>query len=231
MRVNQRQLKQLQRVRRHHYHPLIHKLHKKHRISHKTLFYIKEYGPKTHVAGTIIRESVKILLLASIISSLGGLSIEHIKTAFLSIMPLVILMPALNDMIGDFGSIVSSRFSTMLYEGKVSGSLFKNQELRTLFLQISILALSMAVLGVCVAVGVSLFSHAAVDALMAVKILLVTILDVVILISIIFAVSIIAGIYFFQKGEDPNNFLIPITTSIADFGNLLLLAVLVVLFF
>ena len=42
---------------------------------------------------------------------------------------------------------------------------------------------------------------------------------------------VFAGIYFYRKGEDPSNFLIPITTSIADFGNMLLLSLLVILFF
>src|SRR3989338_5827245 len=89
---------------------LIHKIHKKHKISKKTLFYVKEYGHH-NVVNTIIKESIKILLLASIISSVGGLALEHIKTVFISIMPLIILMPTLNDMIGDYGTIISSRFS------------------------------------------------------------------------------------------------------------------------
>ena len=43
--------------------------------------------------------------------------------------------------------------------------------------------------------------------------------------------SIIAGLHFYRKGEDPNNFLIPITTSIADLSNMFILSILVVLFF
>src|SRR3990167_2010559 len=95
-------LQKLQKIKREKYHPLIHKIHKKHKISRKTLFYVKEYGPHTNVPKTIIKESIKILLFASIISSFGGLALENIKTIFISITPLIILLPILNDMIGDY---------------------------------------------------------------------------------------------------------------------------------
>jgi len=48
---------------------------------------------------------------------------------------------------------------------------------------------------------------------------------------ILFITSIVAGLHFYRKKEDPNNFLIPITTSIADFVNMALLSLLVVMFF
>src|SRR3989344_7341928 len=79
---------------------LFYKIHKKHGISKRTLFYVKEYGEQTNATKTIIKASIKILLLATIISSIGGFALENIKTAFISIVPLVILLPALNDMIG-----------------------------------------------------------------------------------------------------------------------------------
>ena len=112
-------LEKLRKVKRSLYHPLIHKIHKKHKISKKTLFYVKEYGPHSNVPRTIIRESIRILLLASVISSFGGFALEDIKAIFIPIIPLVILLPTLNDMIGDYGTIVSCRFSTMLHEGKI----------------------------------------------------------------------------------------------------------------
>ncbi|MFH1056559.1 MAG: hypothetical protein V1717_02050, partial [Candidatus Micrarchaeota archaeon] len=64
-----------------------------------------------------------------------------------------------------------------------------------------------------------------------VKIFALVVFDVAVLVAILFATSVLAGFYFFEKNEDPNNFLIPITTSIADFGNLVLLSGLVVLLF
>ena len=46
-----------------------------------------------------------------------------------------------------------------------------------------------------------------------------------------FITAIVAGIYYYKKKEDPNNFLIPITTSVADLGNMVVLVALILLFF
>ena len=103
-------LERIRKLKREKHHPLIHEVHKKHNISRQTLFYIKEYGKNSNVSGTIVRESIKILLLASIISSFGGLALDRIELFFLSIYPLVLLLPSLNNMIGNYGTIISSRF-------------------------------------------------------------------------------------------------------------------------
>ncbi len=224
-------LEKLRKISRKKYHPLIHKIHKKHKISKKTLFYVKEYGQHSNVPRTIIRESIKILMLASIISSFGGLSLEHIKTVFVSIYPLIILLPALNDMVGDYGTIVSSRFSTMLHEGKIKKDYWANKELKKLLVQIIIISLLTAVFSSIIALIISSLSNYAVGAATVYKILFIAIIDVIFLVSTLFLISVYAGIYFFRKKEDPNNFLIPITTSIADFGNMIILSLLIMLFF
>ncbi|MCX6818988.1 MAG: magnesium transporter [Candidatus Aenigmarchaeota archaeon] len=224
-------LEKLRKVSRKKYHPLIHKLHKKHKISKKTLFYVKEYGPHSNVPRTIIKESIKILLLASIISSFGGFALEHIKTVFVSIVPLIILMPTLNDMIGDYGTILSSKFSTMLYEGKVSRSWWKNTWLRKLFVQIFIISMFTTIMSSALALVISIMSGYSASIEIALKIYLICLIDVAIFVSILFLISVYAGFYFFRKKEDPNNFLIPITTSIADFGNMIILSLLIMMFF
>lgn len=224
-------LHQLRSISRKKHHHLLHHLHKKHKFSKKTLFYVKEYGPHSHVARTIIKESAKILLFASIISSFGGLAIEHIKVLFISIIPLIILMPALNDMIGDYGTIISSKFSTLLYEGRVGNDWRTNKELKKMFLQIMTIALIMASISGVISLIISKFFGYDLSLATIIKVLLIAILDVGILVTILFLIAIVAGLYFYNKQEDPNNFLIPITTSVADFGNMILLAFLVLILF
>lgn len=226
-------LKKLQKVQRYKHHPLIHKIHHVHRISKKTLFYVKEYGAHTNVPKTILKEGLKIIILASIISSIGGLALEQIKALFLTMLPLVILLPALNDMVGDYGSIIASRFSTMLHKGEVEKQWWKEPQVKALFWQILIIAGITAVLCATIALALSKYTRAPllVTPLFALKIMLITLFDVLILVCVLFIVTVLAGIYIFKKNEDPNNFLIPITTSIADFGNMVVLAGLVLLFF
>ncbi len=226
-----RHLEKLRAIKRKHYHPLIHKIHKKHKISKKTLFYVKEYGPHTNVSKTILKESIKILILASIISSLGGLAIENIKTIFIPLIPLVILLPSLNSLVGSYGVIISSHFSTMLHEGKVREKWWKNKEIRKLSAQILIISIITTLISSSLALSISVFSNYNLTVSSVSKVFLITILDVVIIVSIILFVSIYAGLHFYKKKEDPNNFLIPITTSIADFGNMILLSGLILLLF
>lgn len=225
------QLEKLALIKRKAHHPLIHEVHKQHGISKKTLFYVKEYGKHANVPKTIIKESIKILLLASVLSSIGGLALEFTKMLFISLIPIIILLPALNDLIGDYGMILSSRFSTMLYEGKITKTGWKNKELKKLFYQVSLISILTALISSAIALIISSISGFQLDFSIAFKIFLIAVIDALLLVNILFLISTIAGIYFFKKQEDPNNFLIPITTSIADFGNMLILAVLVIMFF
>lgn len=230
MKIAKKDLEKLRKLKRSKHHPLIHEVHKNYKISKKTLFYIKEYGPHTNVQKTIIKESIKILLLASIISSFGGLTLEYIKPIFLSITPLIIMLPVLNDMIGNYGIISSSRFSTMLHERKIK-KWWLNKDLRKLFIQILVISEATAILSSVIALVISSLSNYTISLHIVYKIFYISLIDVISLVSVLFLISILAGLYFYRKGEDPNNFLIPITTSIADFGNMLILSILIILFF
>ena len=223
-------LKKITRLKRKKHHPEIHEIHKKYHISRRTLFYIKEYGKNANVSKTIIKESIKILLLASVISSLGGLALEQIKTLFLSIMPLLILLPSLNNMIGNYGTIISSRFSAMLHEGEIKKEWKKNKDLKKLFSQLTLMTLIGAVLSSLIAIAITYFSEGILWGT-AIKVFFIVLIDMFILTNVLFFVSTRAGIYIYRKKEDPNNFLIPITTSVADFTNMVVLAVLIILLF
>lgn len=219
------------KLERRRHHPMLHKVHETHGISRRTLLYVKEYGPHSNVPRTIIKESIKVLLIASLISSLGGLMLERIKDLFVVVIPLVILLPAMNGMIGDFGIIFSSRFANLLHEGKVGRSWKKNMEIRKLLLQILVISLITTSVSAAIALAVSYFSGYAMDWGVVIKVFFISIIDALLLVSILFITAIFAGLYFFKKNEDPDNFLIPITTSIADLGNIILLALLVIFFF
>lgn len=231
MKTLRHKLEKLRKIKRHKYHPIIHKIKHEHGLSHKTLLYVKEYGPHSNVPKTIVRESIKILLLASILSSLGGLALENIKTVFVSIVPIIILMPTLNNLIGDFGIIISSRFITFLYQDKLKGKWYKNSGVKKLFAQVLIIALLTGILSFAASLVISFFSGYEFDYSVAFKILGLSLADIIIMVSVLFLISITAGIYFYKKKEDPANFLIPITTSMADFGNMVILAILITLFF
>ncbi len=224
-------LRKLSLIKRRKHHPLIHKIHQKHNLSKKTLLYVKEYGPHSNIPKTIIKESLRVLLLTSIVSSAGGFTLESIKALFLSIIPIVILLPVLNGMVGSYGSIISSHFSTIIYKQGLEKVSLKNKELRNLFSKILVISIAISILAALIALVLSISQGFEFSSAIALKIILISLINVIALITLLFFVVIFAGSYFYKKGEDPDNFLIPITTSIADFGNMILLAILVLIFF
>lgn len=224
-----KKFRKLHGIKRHKHHPLIHHFHRKHRLSYSTLFYMKEYGTKSNAIATIMKESVKILVLAAMISSIGGVSLENMKEKFAALLPLFIMIPALNDMVGDFGTIVSSKFTAMLYTGKISlrKGLAESGEFRKLAKIIfSIAFLSSIYLG-AVSYAFAYYKGFPLATDIFAKIIVVSVLCTMILVSVIFAVSVLAGIYIYKKKEDPNNFLVPIATSVADLTSMLLFSFLV----
>ncbi len=226
-----RDLEKLRKIEKRKKHPLSHEIHKKYNITKKTLFYVKEYGSHSNVLKTILKESLKIVLFASILSSVGGFALEQIKSTFISITPLIILLPVLNSMVGNYGIIISSRFSTLLYTGKLKGKWRKSSDLKHLIVQMSIISIIMAVISASLSLAISYFSSYPISLLLSIKIFTIVILNVVFLVGILFLISIAAGLHYYEKGEDPDNFLIPITTSIADFGSMLLLGIFILWMF
>ncbi|HLC67837.1 MAG TPA: magnesium transporter [archaeon] len=229
--ITKRDIKALAKLKRHKHHHLVHKIHKKHRISYKTLFYMKEYGPKSHVATVIIKESIKILILASVISSAGGFQMKNIESTLIQFLPLLILLPALNDMIGDFGTVASSKFTTLLFLGKVKKSWWGTPEVReiikTMLAVAAISAVYIGALAYVIAVGKGF----AFSTVMLAKTVMLSLLATATLTGIVLIISIVCGIWVYKRKEDPNNFLIPITTSLADVCSMFVLAYLAMLLF
>ncbi len=179
----------------------------------------------------ILKESSKILILASLVSTFGGIGLEAIKPKIILFVPFLILLPALTGMIGSFGTIVSSKFTTLLYLGKVGWHWRESEEVRTLVHEVGAVAMVSAVYVGLLAGLVSYIKGYAIGIVMLAKILLFSIMATATLVSIIIAVAIIGGIAIYRRNSDPNNMLIPLTTSLADLGSLLLFAVMLRTFF
>ena len=180
----------------------------------------------------IIKESIKVLLFASIISTMGGISLEGIQESILAIIPLLILLPALNGMVGGFGTTFSAKLTTSLYLGEVNTkNILKSKEIRNLISKIYIIALVSAIYMTILAFIISKSKDFNFNFLLIIKILAISVIVTLIVISVIIFLSLILGVYYFNKKEDPNNFLIPITTAIGDLGSMFVLSVLVRILF
>jgi cation transporter-like permease len=206
-------------------------IHKEYKISKRTLFYIKEYSAKSNVPLKIIKESWKVLVFTALLSSLGGLKLTYIRENIVTVLPLLIVMPALMNMVGSFGTITSSKFTNMLFFRMVTKRWWKSRALQKLFVVLFVAAIATSLfIGLMSNVLAHWLGFSA-SKYIALKVMMITVVTAVSLFGIIFSVSVIVGLHLYRKKADPNNFLIPLTTAIADLGSLLIFSTLVAVMF
>ncbi len=180
----------------------------------------------------IITESIGILMLTSLLSSIGGFGVEGIKSSIIAILPLLILMPALNDMTGDYGIIIASRFTTMLFEKKIKpGHWWRSHLIHRLLGEIIIIAVFSAVYITVLASVIAWFKGFPMSWSLFVRVLLIAVMTTLLLVAILFFICILGGFYVYKRKHDPDNYLIPLATGIADLGSMFILAVLVRMMF
>jgi cation transporter-like permease len=176
----------------------------------------------------IITESIGILLLASLLSTLGGFGIESIRQNIFFLLPLIILIPALNDMTGDYGTIVASRFTTMLYLGKIKEKgWWKSRLLHRMLGEVLIIGTFSAIYITVLASMIAAFKGFPMQWGVFQRILLIALTTTWLLVFVLFVVCVLGGFYVYKKKHDPDNYLIPLATSLADLGSMFVLTVLV----
>ena len=176
----------------------------------------------------IVKESIWILLFASILSSIGGFGIEGIKEGIFYLLPLFILMPALNDMTGDYGTIVASKFTTMLYMGRIKEkNWWRSHHLHRMLGEILIIGTLSAVYITALASLIARLKGFFMDWSLFQRILIMALATTWLLILILFVVCVVGGFFVYKRKHDPDNYLIPLATGLADLGSMLILAWLV----
>lgn len=178
----------------------------------------------------IIKESLGILILASIISASGGIALQSVEEKIFLALPLLIIFPALNGMVGNFGTVFASKYTTLLYENKISKKNLWNKALKKDYLLTLKISLISSFYISTLSSIIALLKGFELSPLFYLKILIITTTTTIFLVSLIAIISVSAGKYFYKKKEDPDNLLIPITTSIADLGSMIIFSLLIFLF-
>ncbi|MBU2639938.1 MAG: magnesium transporter [Nanoarchaeota archaeon] len=182
------------------------------------------------IIATIIKESLRIVILASLLSSIGGIGLELIQKKLIAILPLLIVFPALNNMIGNFGTIISANFTTLLFTKQLHAK-WKSKKLKELLHQLAITAFFSSILLATIANLIAYYKGFPLTLDVFLKVLLIVTICVSILVTLICLISITAGFYYYHLNEDPDNVLIALATSIADLGALIIFSVLIYLIF
>jgi len=171
-----------------------------------------------------IKESIVMLLFVAFIVNITGTVLKRISIIVENRREVYTVYPALIDLVGDVGSVVGSTSTTKLALGllKPSFHAMKNHAIpifaawtssAVIFVLLSVLSLSMNSI-------LTLQSFLSFTSLL----LVANVIAVATIISVSYAIAILT----FQKGLDPDNFVIPIESSFAD--SLTSIALLISLF-
>jgi len=143
-------------------------------------------------------------------------SLLSINEDLLYTIPIMLLIiPALNSLIGDISTVLVSRLTTHLYIGTLPPKIQKSkrliEDLYGLIITLLLSLISLLFIGYLVGIisGIRI-----VNPLLMIFVISITIL---LIFSIMFITLFIGAIFLFKRGKDPNNFLIPFVTSLADF--------------
>lgn len=176
----------------------------------------------------IFKESLIVVILSSIIGIFSGTFLSENEDLLYSFPIILLLLPSLNSLIGDISTILTSRLTSHLYLGAIPPKVKKSKTLIQDFygllitLILSIFALLIIGYSVGVVSGIEI-----VNPFLIISLIIITIL---ILFGIMFIFLFLCSILLFKQGKDPNNYLIPITTSLLDFLTPLLLILLIQIF-
>ncbi|MBD3195224.1 MAG: hypothetical protein GF317_09225 [Candidatus Lokiarchaeota archaeon] len=176
----------------------------------------------------IFKESIVIVLISSIIGLFSGTILSSSEEILYSFPIILLLLPALNSLIGDIATVLVSRLTTHLFIGSISPKIEKSNRLIEDFYGL-LLTLCISIFSL-LGIGYLFAYFTNVQIVNPTLIITILILTMIILFLFLFVFLFISSIYLFNKGKDPNNFLIPIITSLADFLSPTLIILFIILF-
>ncbi|HID17260.1 TPA: hypothetical protein EYP26_03110 [Candidatus Bathyarchaeota archaeon] len=181
-------------------------------VATSTFFFIRGKGERTF--SSVLREGFPVVLFCGLIGTLSGVLLGGMKKILERRPSVLILYPTLLGTLGGMGSIIGSTTTTRLHLGELPPHAATLKKVSA-----SILAAEAASGPMHVLYGAGAF-------LLASKVMLLNAqLDKLILASIltnllsflpICLFSFLVAIITFRKGFDPDNFVIPIETSVSD---------------
>ena len=174
-----------------------------------------------------LSEGIPVVFAASLLGALNGVALTALRTTIERTPAALILYPALITSLGNVGSILGSMATTKLALGYVSSMVESVTKMGRELLAVEAAALLVHVLFGVTAAAVGAVSGVAVPPWSAVLLAVASNLMSFVVIALF---SLLVATQTFQRGLDPDNFVIPLVTSLADtVATLSLMAVLTVL--
>ncbi len=159
---------------------------------------------------------------------IAGTLLSSNKEILYTIPIMLLIIPALNSLIGDISTVLVSRLTTHLYIGSLSPKIQKSERLKEDFYGLLITLLLS--LGVLVFLGYFIGIISGIEIVNPFLVIIIIIITILLLFLIMFITLFIGAIFLFKRGMDPNNFLIPFLTSLSDFLTPFFLILFIIIF-
>ena len=171
----------------------------------------------------IVRQSTPVLFVCSILGTLAGGILNGSITTLLKSQTLLTLVPLFSGESGGLVSVLSARLSSGLHSGLIEAELKPGKVTLENFSIVLFLSLIMfQVIGFLAEASTTVLGNAGVNYLNAILISLIAGMIVVgVMLLIVFYISTIS----YRKGLDPDNIVIPLSTSLTDSISTLVLVV------
>jgi len=162
----------------------------------------------------IVKESLPVLILSGIITIGAGLVLNSSEKMITAFPGIIIMMPAFINMVGGLMSVLASRLSSALHLGMIHPKLHKTKTLdRNIIAMIIISLISFTFLGIIGSILLTVLGLVNTNMVLFTFMVLVAGLLTT---MILMAFTIVLSYYLFKKGDDPDNWVIPILTSVSD---------------
>ena len=176
----------------------------------------------------IFKESIVIVVISSIIGLASGTFLSFNEEILYTLPILLLILPALNSLIGDISTVLVARLTTHLYVGTVPPKIQKTKRITDDFY--GLLATLLFSFIILVFLGYIIGLMTGIKIINPILMILILFLTVLIIFMLMFILLFIGAIFLFKRGMDPNNFLIPFITSLADFLTPLFLIIFIIIF-
>lgn len=173
----------------------------------------------------MILESAPILSLLLILELVAGHVLNQAAATFLALPFLLILVPVVNGIAGNVGTLFGARLTSSLYTGSISMSPWDRKLLRDTRDAVILYVLAFAILGTFI---YGLTHGIGVTPPFGLEVLIFIMLATgLMLAGVLILVTISVALYSFSKGLDPDNFVTPMVTTAGDLLGIVFLVAVV----
>lgn len=163
----------------------------------------------------IFKESIIIVLISSIMGLFSGTILSKSEQILYTFPIILLVLPSLNSLVGDISTVLISRLTSHLFIGIIEPKIKVTNRLKQDFYGLLITILLS--FGALILLGYIIGIATGIEIVNPLAIALILMMTVVLLFGIMFIFLFISSIFIFKNGKDPNNFLIPMVTSLSDF--------------